>query len=74
MENKTSAENVGRDLHDLSNEIQQGIQRGLYTWREIQHAVVAKTRETAATTDQFVHENPWKVVCWAAGLGLFSAY
>jgi ElaB/YqjD/DUF883 family membrane-anchored ribosome-binding protein len=67
MENtQTSAQN---DLQDLSNEIHEGIQHGKYTWREIQQAVMEKTRETAVQTDEFVHENPWKVVCWAGGLG-----
>ena len=67
MENtQTSARD---DLQELSNEIHEGIQGGKYTWREIQQAVMEKTRETAVQTDEFVHENPWKVVCWSGGLG-----
>jgi ElaB/YqjD/DUF883 family membrane-anchored ribosome-binding protein len=58
------------ELAGLSAQIGQGIEGGRYTWREIQEAVMAKTRATAAETDQFVHENPWKAVCWAGGLGL----
>lgn len=67
MENSQTT--TGNELRDLTEEIEHGIQHGKYTWREIQEVVMAKTRETAATTDQYVHENPWKVVCWAAGLG-----
>jgi ElaB/YqjD/DUF883 family membrane-anchored ribosome-binding protein len=67
MENSQTT--PGNELSGLSEQIGQGIEGGRYTWREIQEAVMAKTRATAADTDQFVHENPWKAVCWAAGLG-----
>jgi ElaB/YqjD/DUF883 family membrane-anchored ribosome-binding protein len=68
MENSQSM-TEGTDLRDLSSEIQEGIEGGKYTWREIQEAVMAKTKQTAVQTDEYVHENPWKVVCWAGGLG-----
>jgi ElaB/YqjD/DUF883 family membrane-anchored ribosome-binding protein len=56
-------------LENITEQIQDGIERGKYTWREIQEAVVTKTREAAETTDQYVHENPWKVVGITAGIG-----
>jgi len=37
---------------------------------EIEHALVAKTKEAAKATDVYVHENPWKSVGIAAGAGL----
>jgi ElaB/YqjD/DUF883 family membrane-anchored ribosome-binding protein len=67
MERET--ESTGSDLTNLTSQIQEGIQEGKYTWREIQDAVVTKTREAAETTDQYVHENPWKVVGIAAAFG-----
>lgn len=67
MENQTTGS--GADLQNLADQIDEGIRSGKYTWREIQGAVVSKTREAAATTDQYVHENPWKTVGIAAGLG-----
>ena len=67
MENETAGS--GADLQSLTDQIEEGIRSGKYTWRDIQGAVVSKTREAAATTDQYVHENPWKVVGIAAGLG-----
>lgn len=36
---------------------------------EAQAAVVARTRAAARATDEYVHENPWKAVGVAAGLG-----
>jgi ElaB/YqjD/DUF883 family membrane-anchored ribosome-binding protein len=67
MENQTTQ--AGNDLHNLTEQIEEGVRKGKYTWSEIQDAVVSKTRDAAATTDQFVHENPWKVIGIAAGLG-----
>ena len=58
------------ELRDLTDQIEEGVRKGLFTWREIQEAVVYKTREAAETTDQYVHDNPWHVVGIAAALGL----
>ena len=57
------------DLENLTDQIEQGVRSGRYSWAQIQDAVVTRTREAAETTDQYVHENPWKVVGIAAGLG-----
>lgn len=35
-----------------------------------EEAVVAKTKQAAKATDEYVHENPWKAVGVAAGVGL----
>jgi len=67
MERETEA--TGTDLHHLTDQIKEGIREGKYTWREIQQAVVTKTREAAATTDHYVHDNPWQVVGIAAAFG-----
>ncbi len=61
---------TGSDLDNLTNQIQDGIERGKYTWRDIQSSVVDKTRAAAETTDHYVHENPWTVIGIAAGVGL----
>lgn len=61
---------AGNDLDHLTSQIDEGIRSGKYTWREIQDAIVSKTREAATTTDTYVHDNPWRVVGLAAGLGL----
>jgi ElaB/YqjD/DUF883 family membrane-anchored ribosome-binding protein len=37
---------------------------------EAEHAVVEKTKQAAKATDEYVHENPWKAVGIAAGVGL----
>lgn len=58
------------NAQEMADRIEEGVRQGLYTWREIQDAVMIKTREAAETTDVYVHEHPWKVVGIAAGLGV----
>ena len=58
------------ELNNLKNQIEEGVRKGLYTWKDIQDAVVFKTRAAAENTDHYVHENPWQVVGMAAALGL----
>jgi ElaB/YqjD/DUF883 family membrane-anchored ribosome-binding protein len=36
----------------------------------MQEALMEKTKAAAETTDQYVHENPWKAIGVAASLGL----
>ena len=35
-----------------------------------EEAVVAKTKQAAKATDEYVHENPWRAVGIGAGVGL----
>ena len=60
---------VRTELENLTDQIEEGVRSGRYSWAQIQEAMVTRTREAAETTDQYVHENPWKVVGIAAGLG-----
>jgi ElaB/YqjD/DUF883 family membrane-anchored ribosome-binding protein len=57
------------DLDNLTDQIEEGVRTGRYSWAQIQDAVVTRTREAAETTDEYVRENPWKVIGIAAGLG-----
>lgn len=62
-------ETTNSALQDVTQTIQDGIAKGQYTLKELQDAVVSKTKQAAATTDEYVHENPWKTIGIAAGLG-----
>jgi ElaB/YqjD/DUF883 family membrane-anchored ribosome-binding protein len=37
---------------------------------QMQHAAIAKVRDAGHATDEFVHENPWKSIGVAAGIGM----
>ncbi len=70
MKPETIGDTTASHLENITDQIEQGIEQGRYTWKEIQETVTTKTREAAEATDAYVHENPWKVVGMAAGLGL----
>lgn len=38
--------------------------------KEVPAAAVAKTKEVAVSTDDYVHHNPWRAVTLSAGIGL----
>jgi len=63
-------ETTASHLENITDQIEEGIQKGRYTWAQIQETVSDKTKAAAEATDAYVHENPWKVVGMAAGLGL----
>jgi ElaB/YqjD/DUF883 family membrane-anchored ribosome-binding protein len=70
MKAGTIGETTASHLENITDQIEQGIEKGKFTWKEIQENVTAKTKEAAEATDAYVHENPWKVVGMAAGIGL----
>lgn len=60
----------GTALESVTNKINEGIEKGRYTWAQVQEAVKTKSKVAVETTDHYVHENPWQVIGIAAGLGL----
>jgi ElaB/YqjD/DUF883 family membrane-anchored ribosome-binding protein len=70
MKPGTIGETTASHLENITDQIEEGIKQGRYTWKEIQGTVSEKTKAAAEATDAYVHENPWKVVGMAAGLGL----
>ncbi len=59
---------------DKANALRGKVERNLNTakarLRDLEDAVVEKTRATARATDEYVHENPWQTVGVAAGLSV----
>jgi len=70
MKSETIGETTASHLDNITDQIEKGIEQGRYTWKQIQDNVTTKTKAAAEATDAYVHENPWKVVGMAAGLGL----
>ncbi len=70
MKSGTIGETTASSIENITDQIEQGIEQGRYTWNQIQDAVSTKTKAAAEATDAYVHENPWKVAGMAAGLGL----
>jgi ElaB/YqjD/DUF883 family membrane-anchored ribosome-binding protein len=70
MKSGTIGETTASHLENITDQIEQGVEKGKYTWAQIQETMSTKTKAAAEATDAYVHENPWKVVGMAAGLGL----
>jgi ElaB/YqjD/DUF883 family membrane-anchored ribosome-binding protein len=64
----------GEEMSETSAEMRGRIQTGLHLTRaklaHLQEVAVQKAKTAASTTDEFVHENPWKSIGIAAGAGL----
>ena len=59
---------------DKANALRGKVERNLNTakerLRDLEDAVVEKTRATARATDEYAHENPWQTAGIAAGLSI----
>ncbi len=70
MKSGTLGETTASHLDSITDQIEDGIKHGRYTWTEVQGKLTKKTKAAAEATDAYVHENPWRIVGMAAGLGL----
>ncbi|GGC04408.1 hypothetical protein GCM10007205_12040 [Oxalicibacterium flavum] len=56
--------------NELSTKCAELFQSALAAAREVPTVAAARTKEVAATTDDYVHQNPWRAVAISAGVGL----
>lgn len=67
---KMTADHVGEGATEVRGRVQQRLQQAKADLVHLEQVAVAKARAAGQATDQFVHENPWKSMGIAAGLGL----
>ena len=71
---RATAGQAGEKMSEKVSVARERIQESLAAAKErlaiAQESMVAKTRQAAKATDEYVHENPWKSVGFAAGAGL----
>jgi ElaB/YqjD/DUF883 family membrane-anchored ribosome-binding protein len=70
MDTPRVREEANDALESIADQIEEGIEKGKFSFRELQSAMMEKTKAAAQSTDQVVHENPWAAVGVAVGLGL----
>jgi ElaB/YqjD/DUF883 family membrane-anchored ribosome-binding protein len=61
---------AGEKVSAARERIQENLEVAKMRLSSAEDAVIAKTKEAAKATDEYVHENPWKAVGIAAGVGL----
>jgi ElaB/YqjD/DUF883 family membrane-anchored ribosome-binding protein len=61
-------------VSESSSEVRGRIQTGLHLSRaklaHLQEMAITKAKAAGQATDEYVHENPWKSIGFAAGAGL----
>jgi ElaB/YqjD/DUF883 family membrane-anchored ribosome-binding protein len=67
---KSTVRNVSELASIASHQIEETVNKGKTKITEMQSVLSDKTKECARTTDQYVHDNPWKAIGLAASVGL----
>lgn len=67
---RATASQAGEKVSAARERIQENLAAAKERLIEAQHQVAEKTKAAAKATDEYVHENPWKAVGIAAGVGL----
>lgn len=67
---KATANQGGEKLAEVRAKAEESLRVVKARMAEAQAAVLARTKAAAKATDAYVHENPWKAVGVAAGVGL----
>ena len=70
MDAPRTREDVREDLEAITDQISEGIEKGRYTLSQLQGALVSRTKQAAASTDQLVHDYPWGAIGVGVALGL----
>jgi ElaB/YqjD/DUF883 family membrane-anchored ribosome-binding protein len=67
---RMTADEVGEGAADLRSRLQARMNQAKADLQHLQEMAVAKAKAAGHATDEFVHENPWKSIGIAAGVGL----
>ena len=67
---RATAGQAGEKASAVRERIQENLAAAKERLAAAQESVVAKTKQAANATDEYVHENPWKAVGIAAGVSL----
>lgn len=67
---RATAGQAGEKIAVARERIQENLNKAKARLVAAEEAVVAKTRQAATATDEYVHENPWRAVGIGAGVGL----
>jgi ElaB/YqjD/DUF883 family membrane-anchored ribosome-binding protein len=71
---KATANQGGEKLAEVRAKAEESLKVAKVRLLEAQDALIAKTREAARVTDQYVHEKPWNAIGVAAGIGLLIGF
>lgn len=67
---RASANQAGEKMSALREKMQDNMHRAKVRLAEAEDIMIEKGKQAARVTDEYVHDNPWKAVGIAAGVGL----
>lgn len=67
---RMTADQAGEGAADLRNRVQARMSQAKADLLLLQEAAVVKAKAAGHAADEFVHDNPWKSIGIAAGVGL----
>ncbi len=67
---RITANQAGEGAGELRGRIEKRLQQAKAELTQLQDAAIARAKAAGHAADEFVHENPWKSVGVAAGIGL----
>jgi len=67
---RATASQTGEKIGVIRERLQEHMHKAKDRLADTREAVVDKTKEAAKATDEYVHDNPWRAVGIAAGIGL----
>lgn len=67
---RMTADHAGESAEGVRARVTDRLNQAVNELDHLQHAAVAQAKAAGHAADEFVHENPWKSVGVAAGLGL----
>lgn len=67
---RVTASQTGEKIGAIRERLQEHMHRAKDRLADTKEIVVDKTKEAAKATDEYVHDNPWRAVGIAAGVGL----
>lgn len=67
---RMTADEAGEGAADVRSRVQARMNQAKADLLRLQEAAVAKAKAAGHAADEFVHENPWKSMGIAAGVGL----
>ena len=66
---RATASQAGEKVAALREKAQENLHRARVKLAEYEEIVLDKGKQAARQTDEYVHDNPWKAVGIAAGIG-----
>jgi ElaB/YqjD/DUF883 family membrane-anchored ribosome-binding protein len=67
---KATASQGGEKVAEIRAKAEESLRIAKVKMAEAQAALLIKTKEAARATDVYVHENPWRAIGVAAGVGM----